>query len=470
MNCNYTRLFRRVLFWALATSPAVAYVACVSYGLLPSYSDAFATSSGIGNFIVACLVACSAVNYAVSLLGMLLCGVPRLQNERNVKLLGEQGWSSDKTLIFSFVSQGIQQKVLKHSVSEAIRVAQRHGVRFQVEVVVDTEIPSDPFFVEYGCEVISVPPWFVTPRGSRFKARALYYATLERKARNANCENTWVVHCDEDTVLTDAAIAGIWKFIERPDSRSACGAGEIKYNLTPLVSSNLFSVADYHRTGEDLGRFRFQYSAFKAALFGAHGSFLVVPAQIEEQVQFDFGPQGSIAEDIYFAFRLREMSVPCNWIEGYVREQSPQNLRNFLTQRARWINGLLNSCMDPRIPLVNRLLLLSYLAILRVTVIVGIVPLLFLFVTGFDACLLSLWSLASMVIGTNLLVGTVRNAEEDCHGRSFKTLISIVGVLFVMPIVCFLETTAVVYGLLFRSDEFLVVQKANIFEVRAHAG
>lgn len=119
---------------------------------------------------------------------------------------------------------------------------------------------------------------------------------------------------------------------------------------------------------------------------------------------------------------------------------------------------------------MNRLLLLSYLAMLRVTVVVGIVPLLLLFITGFDACLLSLWSLASMVIGTNLLVGTVRNAEEDCHGLSFKTLISIVGVLFVIPGVCFVETIAVVYGLLFRSDEFLVVQKANIFEVRAHAG
>ena len=267
------------------------------------------------------------------------------------------------------------------------------------------------------------------------------------------------MHCDEDTVITDAALAGIRKFISGPQGGSVCGAGEIKYNVTPFSSSSIFSVADYQRTGEDLGRFRFQYSAFQAALFGAHGSFLVVPSLIEEQVQFDFGPQGSIAEDIYFAFRLREMAVPCHWIEGYVREQSPQNLQNFLTQRSRWIHGLLNSCLDPRIPLMKRFVLLSYLGILRVTVFVGIIPLLLLLVAE-----------SSMVIGTNLIVGAVRNAEEDGQALSFKQAVAVVGVILVMPAVCFLETVAVVNGLLFRREDFVVVQKAPMIEARVHVG
>jgi cellulose synthase/poly-beta-1,6-N-acetylglucosamine synthase-like glycosyltransferase len=217
---------------------------------------------------------------------------------------------------------------------------------------------------------------------------------------------------------------------------------------------------DCHRTGEDIGRFRLQYAGYGAALFGAHGSFLLVPAELERQVGFDFGASGSIAEDIYFALRLRELGIPCRWIEGYVREQSPRDPSNFLRQRARWIYGLLNGCFDKAFLLRRRVVLLLYLAMWRTTIVSALLLTILLATTNESARVVSLWSLSMLVVGTNSWVGALRNVQEDAPASVGYRVVWLILSVVLIPLVCLFETIAVVLGIVSRPRGFFVVEKA----------
>jgi egghead protein (zeste-white 4 protein) len=430
--------------------------------LLPSVEEHI-NSLSLVEVAIACVILVSlAVHYSVSMAGLVLFGAPSPRNRANCRRLSEQGWDSSKRLIFCFVSQGVQERVLAQSVQQLLALVLESGLKFQVEVVVDSAELSDTFFSHPSITVIRVPDSYSTVRGAKFKARSLCYAAKERSRRERNLSKTWVVHCDEDTVITQESLAGIAEFLGRPASDRMCGAGEIKYNLDLPTARPLLSVVDYHRTGEDLGRYRLQFAGFGAALFGAHGSFTVVPAVIEEQIQFDHGPRGSIAEDIYFALRLRELGIPLVWIAGYVREQSPGNLRNFFQQRARWIRGLLNACFDSRFSLGNRIVLLAYLAMWRTSIIAGIALLAVLLTEPGASMVLALWGLDMASMATVVLVGTLRNFEEDQRGHPIAACVAGVGVLLLTPVVCLLETAAVAYALFAERDTFFVVEKSPI--------
>jgi cellulose synthase/poly-beta-1,6-N-acetylglucosamine synthase-like glycosyltransferase len=391
--------------------------------------------------------------------GMLAFGTPSARNSVNKKKLALQGWDRSKKVIFCFVSQGIQQHVLKRSVEEALAIGTHFNMTFGIEVVVDSVIPVDPLFDHPAISVVHVPRDFTTPLDSRFKARSLYYAAAVRTQRCGSLVDTWIVHCDEDTIITPEAVAGIAGFLENPSSASMCGAGEIKYNIAPQGLSSIFNIVDYHRTGEDLGRYRLQFAGFRSALFGAHGSFVIIPAWIEEELQFDFGPKGSIAEDIYFFLHLRERGVPCVWVDGHVREQSPGDLPNFMRQRARWITGLLNVCCDRAFSIWNRLVLLVYLVMWRTTIVAGIALLFIATINSGSLLAISLWGLDMTIMGTVILVGTLRNIEEERTLNAREALRTMVGSFALTPVVCFLETLAVIFGVVAPRGEFFVVQK-----------
>lgn len=452
-------LLAMVRHYTIVLLPTLVFCAGVGLGWI-SLADVWRLQdSAVARALCFWVLASLMTHYLVSVFGMLRFGSPKEQNSANIARLHSDGWNDEKRLVFCFVSQGVQEAVLRNSVEQAIHISRELGVRYGIEVVVDTRIPQDPYFADNGCSIVVVPPSFETPNGSRFKARSLCYAASKRAEKGESLSSTWILHCDEDTLITKSTIAGIHEHLRRSDGDKVCGAGEIKYNAATSSSVDIFSFMDCHRTGEDIGRFRLQFAGYGAALFGAHGSFLLVPAELERQVDFDFGPCGSIAEDIYFALRLRELGIPCRWIEGYVREQSPRDPRNFLRQRARWIHGLLNGCLDDAFSWRRRALLLLYLAMWRTTIVSALL-LTILVVTNSDSPrIVTLFSMSMLVVGTNSWVGALRNMEEDVPTNVIQRVMWLALSLLLIPLVCLFETIAVVLGVLCRPRSFFVVQK-----------
>ena len=116
------------------------------------------------------------------------------------------------------------------------------------------------------------------------------------------------------------------------------GQGAILYHRK-WKEHPFLTLADNVRTGDDFARFHFQHS-LGVTLFGLHGSYIVVRNDIEKSIGFDFGPQGSITEDAFWALVAMERGHRCRWVEGYLEEQSTQSINDFLKQRRRWFQGL----------------------------------------------------------------------------------------------------------------------------------
>jgi Glycosyl transferase family group 2 len=74
-------------------------------------------------------------------------------------------------------------------------------------------------------------------------------------------------------------------------------------------------------------------------LFGLHGSFILVRTSVERSTGFDFGAIGSITEDAFWALLQMAEGRQCRWVDGYVVEQAPRTLRDFVKQRRRWFVG-----------------------------------------------------------------------------------------------------------------------------------
>ncbi|CAG0885832.1 unnamed protein product [Darwinula stevensoni] len=220
-----------------------------------------------------------------------------------------------------------------------LRVCKETGLRhYSIEVVTkkSVQLPKMVHLRE-----IVVPDSYEPSSGSMYKARQLQYC-LEDGINELGDED-WILHLDEDSVLTPDAVKGMMNFIH--DGEAHFGTGLVVTTRGP-VANWMTTLADLMKTGDDMGRTRFLLKTCRKSWFGWKGSFFLANAKAERIVSFDNGPAGSIAEDSYFAMKGIQEGFRFGFIEGEVLEQSPCTLGDFLRQRKRWIQGysLIVSC------------------------------------------------------------------------------------------------------------------------------
>lgn len=138
---------------------------------------------------------------------------------------------------------------------------------FLVEVVTDKAINLAQ---HRRIREIVVPKEYKTKTGALFKSRALQYC-LEDSVNVLNNSN-WVVHLDEETLMTDNCVRGIINFVL--DGKHPFGQGLITYANENVVNW-LTTLADSFRVSDDMGKLRMQFKMFHKPLFSWKGSYVV---------------------------------------------------------------------------------------------------------------------------------------------------------------------------------------------------
>ncbi|XP_064081600.1 beta-1,4-mannosyltransferase egh-like isoform X3 [Macrobrachium nipponense] len=301
---------------------------------------------------------------------------------------------------------------------------------------------------------VVVPSSYRPKSGALFKARALQYC-LEEDV-NLLADTDWIVHLDEETLVTDSAIRGILNFVI--EGRHQFGQGLITY-ANENIKNWFTTLADSFRVSDDMGKLRFQFKVFHKPLFGWKGSYVVTQAGAERRVTFDHGPDGSVAEDNYFGMVALREGYTFDFIEGEMWEKSPFSIYDFLQQRKRWLQGILLVVHSQHIPVSTKwLLAISLYSWVTMPLALASVILSTIFPVPVPGLLNVM---AAFVGGVNFymyIFGVIKSFRVDRIGW-MRMALCMAGALITMPFNFLVENVAVVRGLVGNKHKFYIVNK-----------
>ncbi len=197
----------------------------------------------------------------------------------------------------------------------------------------------------YKDAVVPVLPYllpidYVTAKDTRLKARALEYMV---ELHRLNPSNSYVVHFDEESVLTPDNLARIvYHLCQKPVGISE---GMISYGLDWNDTTLLNKAMESNRP---FGCHECYSVMTSPPPMHLHGSNLVVRQDLENEIGWDIGNlKGSslIAEDLVFglAAYLKFGPEVFGWHHTEMIEQPPFTLKAAYKQRERWVFGALQA-------------------------------------------------------------------------------------------------------------------------------
>ena len=383
-----------------------------------------------------------------TVVGVVCWLLPRPQTRRR------GGVRLDTEVSFRIVSRGRNAEAVNETVL-ACRAAMdaRPLFPYRIEVVTDV-----PVALPEGDDVVAivVPDDYQTATGALYKARALEYAN---EVSSLDDEG-WVLHLDEESHPTSGVIGGIRDFIAdcAEDGTPRIGQGCILYHRQ-LRENTFLTLADSLRTGDDVSRFYVQYRA-GISLFGMHGSFILVRADVSKRIGFDFGAEGSITEDAWWALAQLEEGTHFGWVDGYVVEQAPQTVRDFVRQRRRWFSGLAKVASYAPAPWWSRLALVAFIGTWSLTMF-GVLYSLTNFALGlytppavaWTAAACYSWYVTMYVEGLALNFRTLGGFSKLSQAKYYVLQVLLV------PVFGLLEGAGVVYAVVRPERGFHVIDK-----------
>uniref|UniRef100_A0A915D2E6 Beta-1,4-mannosyltransferase bre-3 n=1 Tax=Ditylenchus dipsaci TaxID=166011 RepID=A0A915D2E6_9BILA len=348
---------------------------------------------------------------------------------------------------FRVVTKGDFPALVKQNIEANLGVCFEAGLEnFIFQVVTDKSINLGS---RTRVRELVVPSSYCTKSGAKFKARALQYC-LEDDVNFLRDED-WIVHLDEETLLSTNSVCGILNFCVITYAN-----GEIINWFTTLSDS--FRVAD------DMGKLRFQFHYFHKPLFGWKGSFVVTQNGAEKKVSFDHGLEGSIAEDCFFSMIAYRDGYTFDFIEGEMYEKSPFTFWDFLQQRKRWLQGIYLTVHSKFIPWKYKFFLVSYISSSLYAWATMPLTSLQIFLCPFfplPPCLV-LDSLVGFVGAVNLYMyvyGVLKSFSHKYRKNPWRLLFYMAGALITIPFNIWIENVAVILGMCGRKMNFMWLTK-----------
>jgi len=225
------------------------------------------------------------------------------------------------------------------------RIAERISAEVITEVEDEVGMLQDQFR-KSALRVLTIvlPAHYATPNGTGLKARALHYMVEKRRAGfNAKPGETFIVHMDEETLITERELLVLLDYLSR-DPRPV-SQGPIFYPLdwrsTPWMCRALECIRPFG-CSECASVMRNPPPAH------LHGSNLVVEETAENQIGWDFGcidGQPFVAEDLLFGLRAYAVlgEHAFGWHGAVMLEQPALSAYWAFRQRKRWVQGALQA-------------------------------------------------------------------------------------------------------------------------------
>lgn len=356
-------------------------------------------------------------------------------------------------MCFRVVTRGLYPDLVRKNVERNVKTCYKIGLdNFKFEVVTDNalNLPKSALVRE-----LVVPNDYVTKKNSLFKARALQYCN--EPSVNILSNDDWVVHLDEETLLTEASTIGLANFASQ--DHGDIGQGVISYANEEIVNW-WTTLADSVRVSVDLGMMRFSFRKLGYPLMGFKGSYIIAKESVEKDVGFDFGPKGSVAEDVMFALVAWSRGYRFNFVEGEMWEKSPFTLGDYIKQRKRWFVGHMYTLLSSEIPLKCKLGMIP--TDLGWFLLVGNIlnlPASFAFPIPLPLVLnVTAGSMGGLILFL-FVFGSIKSFSLRRYGFIKKTLL-VFATIPIIPLAACLDAAASVYGFYTRnSGGFHIVKK-----------
>lgn len=175
------------------------------------------------------------------------------------------------------VTRGDFPQLVRANVTRNMNKCTEAGLEnFLIEVVTDKAVNLT---AHQRVREVVVPTSYRTKSGALFKSRALQYCLED--GVNMLSDNEWIVHLDEETLLTENSVRGILNFVL--EGKHHFGQGLITYANEDVVNW-VTTLADSFRVADDMGKLRFQFSMFHKPLFSWKGSYVVTQVGVTQHI------------------------------------------------------------------------------------------------------------------------------------------------------------------------------------------
>jgi hypothetical protein len=247
---------------------------------------------------------------------------------------------------FQITTRGREVRVVKRGIESAIRCSEHVPWKGRVMVDVVTDDPKDVDEISSAfpnpavpLRVLLVPKDYVTPRGTRLKARALHYSTEWRKTLDE--ERGYIMHFDAESTMEPVDFVRLLYNLVRADGKMKLAEGPILY---PLEWSRSNVVSRQLESNRVFDCFHCHLLMDNPPPYHLHGSNLLVEENLLMELGWDLGLSHGrplLAEDLLFgmrAFALKGKSI-FGWSGAAILEQPPFKIRDSVRRRICWVTG-----------------------------------------------------------------------------------------------------------------------------------
>jgi egghead protein (zeste-white 4 protein) len=204
------------------------------------------------------------------------------------------------------------EKVLP-ALRETVAQLQRLGLKYVIVSSKPLDVPN----------MLVVPP---DQDGTKYKAVRWFVLNHARP-------DTWYIFLDDDSYPLDT------KFLQDIAYYGARGYVAGNGVIVPRPGRSALAYAlDWIRHFDDLTRYRFALEVLRRPIFGMHGELLIIRGDVLREVWPAMGD--TVTEDFRLAMELVRRRYRTFQSRTYVSIKSPNSLRDFIRQRARWANAL----------------------------------------------------------------------------------------------------------------------------------